>query len=84
MAAPAGGGAARRDKRGHGFMTTARTARQGATGLYADLEYRVSVLRPSGGISRTRGSFAPLPCGQPSDQSARYSSKALPQLILTR
>ncbi|WP_155942371.1 hypothetical protein [Rhodomicrobium vannielii] len=113
----------RRDKRGHGFMTTvsdgtsegdqlevytfihetgqasgavtlaldyesrARTPQEPdscGTGLYADLEYRVSVLRPSGGISRTRGSFAPLPCGQPSDQTARYSSKALPQLILTR
>ncbi|MBT3069718.1 hypothetical protein KKP04_02390 [Rhodomicrobium sp. Az07] len=54
------------------------------TGLYADLEYRVTVWRPNGSASRMRGSFAPLPCGQPTDPNARYSSKALPQLILTR
>jgi len=113
----------RRDRRGHGFMTTASdgtsegdqlevytfihetTQASGAvtlaldyesrarvpqepdscgTGLYADLEYRVSVWRPNGSFSRTRGSFAPLPCGQSTDQLSRYSSKALPQLILTR
>jgi len=113
----------RRDKLGHGFMTTVSDGtREGdqlevytfihepsqasgavtlaldyesraripqepdscGTGLYADLEYRVAVWRPNGSVSRTRGSFAPLPCGQPSDQTARYNSKALPQLILTR
>jgi hypothetical protein len=54
------------------------------TGLYADLEYHVAVWRPNGHISRSRGSFAPLECNQVYDQLARYSSKALPQLILTR
>ncbi len=54
------------------------------TGLYADLEYRVAVWSPNGRISRSRGSFAPLECNQETDQFARYSSKALPQLILTR
>ena len=54
------------------------------TGLYADLEYRVSVWRPGGRISRSRGAFAPLECDAPVDQFERYSSKALPQLFLTR
>jgi hypothetical protein len=53
------------------------------TGLYADLEYRVSVWHPGGRISRSRGMFAPLPCGQPPDEIARYSAKALPQFVLT-
>jgi|SRR5208337_1569683 len=54
------------------------------TGLYADLEYKVSVWRPGGRVSRSRGSFEPLQCNQPADQFERYSSKALPQLFLTR
>jgi hypothetical protein len=54
------------------------------TGLYADLEYKVAVWRPNGHVSRSRGSFAPMGCNQASDQTARYISKALPQLILTR
>jgi hypothetical protein len=54
------------------------------TGLYADIEYKVSVWHPGGRISRSRGSFAPLLCNQPTDQMERYSSKALPQLLLTR
>jgi hypothetical protein len=54
------------------------------TGLYADLEYKVSVWRPGGRVSRSRGSFEPLQCNQPADQFDRYSSKALPQLFLTR
>ncbi len=54
------------------------------TGLYADLEYKVAVWRQNGHVSRSRGSFAPLACNQASDQTARYMSKALPQLILTR
>jgi hypothetical protein len=54
------------------------------TGLYAEIEYRVAVWRPNGHISHSRGVFAPLECNQPGDQIARYSSKALPQLILTR
>ncbi|MBI4723898.1 MAG: hypothetical protein HY765_02515 [Rhodomicrobium sp.] len=54
------------------------------TGLYADLEYKVFVWHPNGRITRSRGLFAPLECNQPADQLARYSSKALPQLILTR
>jgi hypothetical protein len=54
------------------------------TGLYADLEYRVIMLHPSGRISRSRGQFAAIPCNTPVDEKARYSSKAMPQLILTR
>jgi hypothetical protein len=54
------------------------------TGLYAEIEYRVSVWKPNGRVSRSRGIFSPLECNQPGDQIARYSSKALPQLILTR
>ena len=54
------------------------------TGLYADIEYKVSVWRPGGHISRSRGSFAPLACNMAASQFERYSSKALPQLILTR
>jgi hypothetical protein len=54
------------------------------TGLYADLEYKVSVWHPGGRISRSRGMFAPLPCDRPADEIARYSAKALPQLLLMR
>ena len=54
------------------------------TGLYADLEYKVFVWHPDGRISRSRGSFSPQECDQASDQTERYMSKALPQLILTR
>lgn len=54
------------------------------TGLYAELEYRVAVWRPNGHVSRSRGSFSPQECNQITDQIARYNSKALPQLILTR
>ncbi|MGO9546046.1 MAG: hypothetical protein ACLPPF_14800 [Rhodomicrobium sp.] len=54
------------------------------TGLYADLEYRVTVWHPGGRISRSRGAFAPLECNQPAGQFDRYSSKALPQLFLAR
>jgi hypothetical protein len=53
------------------------------TGLYAEIEYRVAVWRPNGRVSRSRGVFAPLECSS-GDQIARYSSKALPQLALTR
>jgi hypothetical protein len=53
------------------------------TGLYAEIEYRVAVWRPNGHTSRSRGVFAPLECNS-ADQTARYSSKALPQLVLTR
>ena len=54
------------------------------TGLYADIEYKVSVWRPGGHISRSRGSFAPLACNRVTSQFERYNNKALPQLILTR
>jgi hypothetical protein len=54
------------------------------TGLYSDLEYKVFVWHPGGRISRSRGMFAPLPCNQPADRIARYSTKALPQLLLMR
>jgi hypothetical protein len=54
------------------------------TGLYADLEYRIFVWHPNGHVSRSRGSFAPLECNQIPDQVARFYSKALPQLFLTR
>ncbi len=54
------------------------------TGLYADLEYRVTVWHPGGRVSRSRGAFAPLECNQPAGQFDRYSSKTLPQLFLAR
>jgi hypothetical protein len=54
------------------------------TGLYADLEYKVFVWRPDGRVSRSRGVFSALECDQPTDELARYSAKALPQLFLTR
>jgi hypothetical protein len=54
------------------------------TGLYADLEYKATVWRPNGRVSRSRGAFAAMECDQRTDPRARYSSKALPQLIFTR
>jgi len=52
------------------------------TGLYADLEYKVYVWRPDGRVSRSRGVFTAQECNQPTDDVARYSAKALPQLLL--
>ncbi len=54
------------------------------TGFYADLEYKAFVRYPDGKISRLRGAFAPSRCNQPVGEIARYHSKALPQLFLTR
>jgi hypothetical protein len=54
------------------------------TGLYADLEYKVFVWRPGGRVSRSRGVFSAVECDQPTDEIARYSDKALPQLLLMR
>jgi hypothetical protein len=54
------------------------------TGLYADLEYKVAVWRPDGRVSRSRGVFSAVECNQPTDELARYSAKALPQLLLMR
>jgi hypothetical protein len=53
------------------------------TGLYAELEYKVAVWRPDGRVSRSRGVFAAQECNQPAgDAIARYSAKALPQILL--
>ena len=69
------------------YESRARSAKDVDTcgaGFYADLQYKVTVWRPNGHVSRSLGSFSPQECNQAPDQVARYISKALPQLILTR
>lgn len=54
------------------------------TGLYAEVEYVVTVRYPTGRVTRTHGLFGQVPCDRNMDQVARYNSKTMPQLIFTR
>jgi hypothetical protein len=53
-------------------------------GLYADLAYQAVIWHSSGKISRTSGSFASVNCNATLDRYARYNSKAIPDLRITR
>jgi hypothetical protein len=54
------------------------------TGLYDDLEYRVFVRHPDGKDHRSRGMFTAIECDEPIGEASRYSTKALPQILVMR